>query len=62
MLIRLFKRMKDYIIENKVLIDDVDIVKVAIQSNQNKQEIQPDILCFFLFTLVIFAKTENGFY
>ena len=38
-LIRMFKQMKDFIIENQDLISPKDLVQIAVQTNQNTKDI-----------------------
>ncbi len=37
-LIRMFKQMKDFIVENQYFISSKELVQIAIQTNQNTNE------------------------
>lgn len=39
-LIRTFKQMKDFIIENQDFIGSKELVQIAIQTNKNKNDIE----------------------
>ena len=46
-IMRVFKEMRHYLLENKTLIDSNEIAKLAIQTNQNTRDIIKLTVCFF---------------